>query len=461
MHLVGDGAVARMPLAAGAQLDQLHRLAGVEVEDEADPVAEAQRVRRGVWRPRPSAAARTRRLRDLERAAVLVAAAGELDLLGNAGAEVGRQRLPLDRQHPVALQVAERAVVGDDLEAVAQRLEPAPGAVAAVGRASRPDRRAAAPRSSASSDATASRIALLARTRSTRTAAPRAGRPRRRRRARSPTDGPSASASVDGSSRPSRSAHRSPAPRPGLQVGDPLAAALGPLDARDEARHHGLDLVEDHPRRTRGPRAGDAPAGAGSAARRSGRVAKIPMCESELAGSSPRSRSSALALIARAWAAGGLALGRAGTRSPPRRRPGAARPSRSRTARPSPPCTAGRARGRGSSDKPGRAGPAPGHRGVVGDVAGRLLQVGAEARALEDLGEHVRDPLAGDVGAAELGDRVVAVAEEDPLVQLRRPLALVAVAIRPACRRRRRRTRRGTAGAACPGSASSGRTARP
>ena len=32
----------------------------------------------------------------------------------------------------MALQVAERAVVRDDLEAVAQRLEPAPGAVAAV-----------------------------------------------------------------------------------------------------------------------------------------------------------------------------------------------------------------------------------------------------------------------------------------------------------------------------------------
>ena len=33
-------------------------------------------------------------------------------------------------------------------------------------------------------------------------------------------------------------------------------------------------------------------------------VAKIPMCDSELAGRRPRRRSSALALIARAWAAG-------------------------------------------------------------------------------------------------------------------------------------------------------------
>ena len=34
--------------------------------------------------------------------------------------------------------------------------------------------------------------------------------------------------------------------RAGLQVADPLAAAVGPLDAGHEARHHRLDLVEDH-----------------------------------------------------------------------------------------------------------------------------------------------------------------------------------------------------------------------
>ena len=33
-----------------------------------------------------------------------------------------------------------------------------------------------------------------------------------------------------------------------LEVGDPLAAAVGPLHARDEARHHGLQLLEDHRR---------------------------------------------------------------------------------------------------------------------------------------------------------------------------------------------------------------------
>ena len=75
-----------------------------------------------------------------------------------------------------------------------------------------------------------------------------------------------------------------------------------------------------------------------------------------------------------------------------------------------------------------------GERLVVGDVAGRLLQVGGEAAALQDLGEDVGYPLAGDVGAADLGDRVVAVAEEDPLVELRRPLALLGVEGAPAGR---------------------------
>ncbi len=45
-HLQRDGAVGRMALAAGAQLDQVERLAGVELEHIADPVGEAERVRR-------------------------------------------------------------------------------------------------------------------------------------------------------------------------------------------------------------------------------------------------------------------------------------------------------------------------------------------------------------------------------------------------------------------------------
>ena len=44
-----------------------------------------------------------------------------------------RERLPLERQQAVPLQVAERAVVGEHVEAVRGPLERAAGAVAAVG----------------------------------------------------------------------------------------------------------------------------------------------------------------------------------------------------------------------------------------------------------------------------------------------------------------------------------------
>ena len=61
---------------------------------------------------------------------------------------------------------------------------------------------------------------------------------------------------------------------------------------------------------------------------------------------------------------------------------------------------------------------APAEPGVVGDVARALLEVAHQPAPLEHLGEDVRRLLAGQVDAAELGDRVVAVLEEHPLVQL-------------------------------------------
>src|SRR5262249_33922372 len=64
---------------------------------------------------------------------------------------------------------------------------------------------------------------------------------------------------------------------------------------------------------------------------------------------------------------------------------------------------------------------------VVRDVARGLLQVGGEAAALQHLGEDVGDPLAGDMRAAELRDRVVAEAAEDPLVEAGRALSLFAL----------------------------------
>src|SRR6185437_8007418 len=59
--------------------------------------------------------------------------------------------------------------------------------------------------------------------------------------------------------------------------------------------------------------------------------------------------------------------------------------------------------------------------------AGGLLEVGGETRALENLRQEVRRPLARDVRAAELRDRVVAVAEEDALVQIGCALALASL----------------------------------
>ncbi len=70
---------------------------------------------------------------------------------------------------------------------------------------------------------------------------------------------------------------------------------------------------------------------------------------------------------------------------------------------------------------------------VVRDVARRLLEVRHEAPPLEHLRQHVRGLLAGEVDTTELGHRVVAVLDEDLLVELLRPARV---------RRSRRRWRR-------------------
>ncbi len=64
---------------------------------------------------------------------------------------------------------------------------------------------------------------------------------------------------------------------------------------------------------------------------------------------------------------------------------------------------------------------AAGQPGVIGHVARGLLQVRHEPAPLEDLGQEVGRLLAGQVHAAQLGDRVVAVLEEDPVVELLGP----------------------------------------
>ena len=64
----------------------------------------------------------------------------------------------------------------------------------------------------------------------------------------------------------------------------------------------------------------------------------------------------------------------------------------------------------------------------VGDVAGGLLQVAGQPPPLEHLGQDVRRALHRDVGAAELGDGVVAVLRQDPVVERLRPGASDALA---------------------------------
>src|SRR5205823_3030478 len=121
----GDGPVGRVALAAGAELDQVQRLTGVELEHVTDAIGEAEGVRRLLREPF-AAQPLVLQARSLERAYVVAAQAGLLDLVRDVGTEVGRQPLPLARQQAMALEVAEGPVVGDDLEAVGERLEAPP-----------------------------------------------------------------------------------------------------------------------------------------------------------------------------------------------------------------------------------------------------------------------------------------------------------------------------------------------
>jgi hypothetical protein len=57
------------------------------------------------------------------------------------------------------------------------------------------------------------------------------------------------------------------------------------------------------------------------------------------------------------------------------------------------------------------------HRLVIGDVARALLEVARQPRPFEHLRHDVRHVLAGDMRAAELSHRVVAVADEHPVEQ--------------------------------------------
>ena len=302
----------------------------------------------------------------------------------------------------MALEVAEGAVVGHHLEPVAQALEAAARAVAAVApfadqlgqhlRALVGRQRCAALSGSPPPSAEAA---------SNSSAASRSSSP--------PctdsnfTDGRSSSRCE--ASRPSRAAQRRRGLGALLQVGDPLAAAVRALHARHEARHRGLQLGEDHAaevlrlRERRGEQAqqqlliglaGGEDAHVRERPRRQQPPQQVQRLRPDRAG-----------------------VGRLGLAV------------RAREALRRPLLDARQSLGVGVEQEVHRlrvlraervvapvAVAAARHLAVVGDVARGLLEVGRQPPALEHLRHQVRDPLACDVGAAELRHRVVAVPEE-------------------------------------------------
>ena len=310
----GDGAVARVALASGAQLDQLHRLARVEVEDEADPVAEAERVRRGlvqagVGEPLELDARALERTAVLDRRCRPARPARGCPRRGRASATAtGRS--------------ASGGAGGHGRRRSRRRSRIGSGAPRTRGRgggggcARSPTRSAAAgARTGATErrDATGDeRPRQRRRPASNRSAAggrprrPRRGAARRTPRIRPPPRRRAPRAGLD----PQAPGPRSPALRapPGREIHSP------PRSGRSIRRQEARD------------RSASARAGSCSpiscclgqrvcgqvedrAARRSGPVAWSPSARAVEAGSRPRSRSRALALIARACAAGRLVLG--------------------------------------------------------------------------------------------------------------------------------------------------------
>ncbi len=130
VHLLADPSIGRVPLRSRAQLEQVHRLTRVHLHREADAVGHRERVRRLLWE--------LRRQRPIElggplhRGIELLRASGGVDRVGPVESVTRRQRLPLDGEHAVTLEVSERAVVSENVEPVVDPLERATGLVPAV-----------------------------------------------------------------------------------------------------------------------------------------------------------------------------------------------------------------------------------------------------------------------------------------------------------------------------------------
>jgi hypothetical protein len=131
VHPLADAAVRGVALRRRAQLDHVHRLPRVQLHVEADAVGHRHRVRRDLGEPRRGdRVVEVGRLAEDPAPVALGARLG--DRLRHHGAVARREALPLERQEPVALQVAERAVIREEVEAVGRALERAARFVAPV-----------------------------------------------------------------------------------------------------------------------------------------------------------------------------------------------------------------------------------------------------------------------------------------------------------------------------------------
>ena len=248
----------------------------------------------------------------------------------------------------------------------------------------------------------------------------------------------------------------------GGQVGRPLPAPLGQVDPLEEGRDDLAQLGQHQLGVVRGPRAAGGRASAAGAARRTGRCRRCRRWRARRPAAGPAAASRALARTAWRWTKSespglaGVAGDEPGLQPGQQLGVGVEHPVHVAH-------VAGAERRVEDLGRPVVAVVAARQPGVVADVAGRLLEVGHQAAPLEDLGQHVGGLLAGQVDAAQLGHRVVAVLEEDPLVELsaRRSPTVASIVASPRDVEVARRTRRGRAGAGSWASASSGRRGRP
>ena len=122
VHLLRDATVGGMPLWRRSKLDQVHRLPRVHLHHEPDPVRHGHGVLGCVLQPVfGEIGIQVRRL--VHDALPIAEGPRFLDPGGHVVAVLVRQRLPLDREQPVPLEVAERAVVTEDVESVAGSFE--------------------------------------------------------------------------------------------------------------------------------------------------------------------------------------------------------------------------------------------------------------------------------------------------------------------------------------------------